>query len=114
MKKYLLIFASIFTMYYSNAQEVAKNKKTETIVIQTSAICEHCKERIEGGLNYTKGIVFSELNDKTKKVTVKYKTEVITPQQIKEKIAEIGYDADEIKASKVGFDKLPTCCKVKK
>jgi copper chaperone CopZ len=101
-------------MYYSNAQEVAKNKKTETIVIQTSAICEDCKERIEGGLNYTKGIVFSELNDKTKKVTVKYKTEIITPQQIKEKIAEIGYDADEIKASQAGFDKLPTCCKVKK
>ena len=114
MKKYLLILASIFTMYYLNAQEVSKNKKTETIVIQTSAICEDCKERIEGGLNYIKGVVFAELNDNTKKVTVKYKTEIISPQQIKEKIAEIGYDADEVKASKVGFDKLPTCCKAKK
>ncbi len=114
MKKYLLILASIFTMYYSNAQEGAKNKKTETIVIQTSAICDDCKERIEGGLNYTKGVVFAELNDKTKKVTVKYKTEVIKPQQIKEKIAEIGYDADEVKASKAGFDKLPACCQSKK
>ncbi len=54
------------------------------------------------------------MNDKTKKVTVKYKTEVITPQQIKEKISEIGYDADEVKASKAGFDKLPTCCQSKK
>ena len=30
------------------------------------------------------------------------------------KIAEIGYNADEVKASKAGFDKLPACCQSKK
>jgi copper chaperone CopZ len=111
MKKYLLILASIFTLYYSNAQELVKTKKTETIVLQTSAQCGDCKERIEGGLNYTKGVIFAELNEDTKKVTVKYKTAIISAQKIKEKIAEIGYDAEEVKATKNGLDKLPTCCK---
>jgi mercuric ion binding protein len=111
MKKYLLILTSIFTFCSLNAQEVSKSKKSETIVIQTSAQCGDCKERIENGLNYTKGVVFAELNDDTKKVTVKYKTGVTSPQKIKAKIAEIGYDADEIKATKSGLDKLPTCCK---
>jgi mercuric ion binding protein len=34
-------------------------KKVEEAVIQTSAQCGDCKERIEGKLNYTKGVVFA-------------------------------------------------------
>jgi copper chaperone CopZ len=110
MKKYMMIMIAAFTMHYTNAQEATK-KKTETVVIQTSAQCGDCKERIEGGLNYTKGVIFAELNEDTKKVTVKYKTAIISAQKIKEKIAEIGYDAEEVKATKNGLDKLPACCK---
>ena len=97
-------------MYYSNAQETVK-KKTEIIVIQTSAECGKCKDRIENALNYTKGIVYAELDNETKKVTVKYKTAVLSDSQIKQKIAEIGYDADEVKAKEEAVNKLPTCCK---
>ncbi len=119
MKKYLLILTSIFTMYYSNAQEGAKNKKTETIVIKTATSCnekecEEFKSLIEDGLNYLKGVVFAELNFKDNTITVKYKTELVNPNQIRQKISEIGYDADDVKASKEGFDKLPACCKPKK
>ena len=103
----LMCFIGIQT---GKAQETSA-KRTETIIIQTSAQCDDCKERIENALNYTKGVSFAELDLETKKVTVKYKTGLITPEQIKQKIAEIGYDADDVKAEKAGFDKLPTCCK---
>ena len=109
MKKYMMIMIAAFTMHYTNAQEATK--KTETVVIQTSAQCGQCKERIENALNYTKGIVFAELDDETKKVTVKYKTSVVTVAQIKQKLAEIGYSADEVKATEEGFNELPACCK---
>ena len=88
-----------------------KVPKTQTIVIQTSAECDMCEERLESGLNYTKGVVFSEMDLTTKKITVKYKTKDITPAQIKAKIASIGYSADEVPAEQAGLDKLPACCK---
>jgi periplasmic mercuric ion binding protein len=110
MKKYLMIMIAAFTMHYTNAQEATK-KKTETVVIQTSAQCGDCEERIESALNYLKGVVFAELDNETKKVTVKYKTSALTVAQIKQKIAETGYAADEVKATEEGIDKLPACCK---
>jgi len=81
-----------------------------TIVLQTSAQCGQCKERIEGKLNYTKGIKFAELDLENKKVTIKYTTSKISALEIKALIASIGYDADDVKAKKEDVLKLPLCC----
>jgi copper chaperone CopZ len=85
-------------------------QKTMTSQIQTSAQCGDCKERIEGKLNYTKGIKFAELDNQTKIVTVKYDPKKIDLVAIKQTIAKIGYDADEVKAAKEDVEKLPKCC----
>lgn len=90
------------------AQE--KKSKIETIVLQTSAECGDCKDRIEEKLNYTKGVKFAELDLETKKVTIKYSPKKISSQQIKEIISSIGYDADDVKADPEKVKKLPACC----
>jgi copper chaperone CopZ len=102
--KILLLSIALFFTTFINAQ-------TKTSVIQTSAECGSCKIRIEDKLNYTKGIKFSELNLKDKKVTVKYSTKKISLDQIKKVISETGYDADNVKAISSSVDKLPVCCK---
>jgi copper chaperone CopZ len=104
MKKYFLSIIILFICGISFSQ------KAETSVIQTSAQCNDCRERIEGKLNYTKGIKFAELDMETKKVTVKYTSKKISLQKIKETIAAIGYDADEVKAKQEDVLKLPKCC----
>jgi len=106
MKNLLLIVALFITgITFSQSQP-----KVKTIVIQTSAECGDCKDRIENKLNYTKGIKFAELNLDDKKVTVKYSTSKISELEIKKIIAEIGYDADEVKAIPAAVQKLPKCC----
>jgi copper chaperone CopZ len=85
-------------------------KKFEEVIIQTSAQCGDCKERIESKLNYTKGVVFGELDLDSKKVTVRYKTKSISLQEIKQAIASIGYSADDVKAKEEDVLKLPKCC----
>ncbi|MBM3186362.1 MAG: heavy-metal-associated domain-containing protein [Bacteroidetes bacterium] len=85
-------------------------KKIEEAIIQTSAQCGDCKERIEGKLNYTKGVVFAEFDLESKKVTVRYKTKSISLQEIKQTIASIGYSADGVKAKEEDILKLPKCC----
>jgi copper chaperone CopZ len=86
--------------------------KMETIVIQTSAECNECKERIEGKLNYVKGVKFAELDVDSKKLTVKFKPATITLAEIKKIVSDLGYDADEVKANPEEYAKLPACCKV--
>lgn len=78
--------------------------------IQTNAQCGECKERLEGVLNFTSGIIYSDLNLDDKKIEVKYNTKKISLAEIKTIISEIGYNADEIKAVETAQNKLPTCC----
>jgi periplasmic mercuric ion binding protein len=109
MKKtlYLMFFLISVVQYTTYGQ---KSPKTQTIYIQTSAECGDCKNRIEDKLNYTKGVLFAELDLETKKATVKYKTKKLDALAIKQIIAKIGYDADEVKAKKEDVEKLPKCC----
>ncbi len=105
--KFLLF---LMLLMHSGVQAQEKEQKFQTVVIMTSSECGDCKERIEGALNYTKGVVFAELDVATKQVTVKFSTKKITLQQVKEAIAAIGYDADDVKAVPAAQKKLPTCC----
>lgn len=104
----LLFLLIVLTTGAAQAQD--KQEKFQTVVIQTSAECGDCKDRIEEALNYTKGVLFAELDLETKKVTVKFATKKISLQQVKEAIASIGYDADEVKAEPQAQQNLPKCC----
>lgn len=108
MKKVMFLLFAVMLIQTANAQE--KKSKLETVIIQTSAECGDCKERIEEMLNYTKGVKFSELDLETKKVTVKFSPKKISQSQIKTKLSELGYDADEVKSNPESVKKLPMCC----
>jgi len=108
MKQYLTLIAILTIVGTSWGQ---KTPKTQTIVIHTSAECEQCEERLESGLNYTKGVVFAELDLTSQNVTVKYSSKKTSPEQLREVINNLGYDADETKANAAALNKLPSCCK---
>ena len=103
----------MLSLFFVLMSTVSFGRKMMTSEIQTNAQCGDCKERIEGKLNYIKGIKFAELNDETKIVTVKYDPNKIDLVTIKQTIAKIGYDADEVKAAKEDVEKLPKCCQPK-
>lgn len=86
------------------------NLKTEVVNIQTSAVCESCKARIEKALKATPGIADANLNLDNKKIKVKYYPERISADQIRTVIANTGYDADNVKRTDAAFKSLPHCC----
>lgn len=108
MKNVIMIVFAVMFVQFANAQE--KKAKYETVVIQTSAECGDCQERIANMLNYTKGVKFSELDIESKKLTVKFQPAKISLETIKQKLVELGYDADEMKANPEAQQKLPSCC----
>ncbi len=44
-------------------------------------------------------------------ITVVYNPLKATPEKIETAISKMGYDADEIKADPVAYEKLDECCK---
>ncbi|MBK9591204.1 MAG: heavy-metal-associated domain-containing protein [Crocinitomicaceae bacterium] len=109
MKNSVLIMSLLMLMGLSSMTN--QNAKTKTITFITTAICGECKERIEDKLNYTKGVVFAELNLENKMLTVKYKTEIITDVQIKEILANLGYSSDTVVRNHEAYLALPKCCR---
>ncbi len=92
-----------------NAQEAEPKEKE--IKIQTTAICGMCEERIESNMAFEKGVKSVELDDKTKIVTITYKTDKTDPKKLREAISKLGYDADDVEADPKAYAKLPACCK---
>lgn len=108
--KAIIIISSLFLVIGMNVS-MAQTPKTTTIKFITTAICGECEERIENKLNYTKGIVFADLEVDTKMLTVKYKTELISADQIKEILANIGYSSDTVVRNREAYLALPKCCR---
>ena len=100
------IVALLFIFAIGSAQT-----KTESVKIKTSAQCESCKARIEKALSSEPGVQSSNLDVKTKVITVNYVPTTTNPDKIKTAISKTGYDADNVKADLASYNKLPGCCK---
>lgn len=85
-------------------------QKTMVLQIQTSAQCGDCKERIEGALNQSKGVVYAELNLETKVVEVKFKPAKTNKETLQMVLVNTGYQADDKKANPEALKALPLCC----
>ena len=110
MKNGIVLVVVLFSLLTSCA--ASKNGETTkpTAYIQTNAQCGDCKERIEGVLNFEKGIIYSNMDLDTKIVEVKYNTNKTSLEEIKTTISAIGYSADDVKAEESAQAKLPACC----
>jgi len=88
----------------------AKDSKTETVTIQTSAICDQCKTRLEKNIAFEKGVRSVVLDEETKKLTIEYRKGKTDKEKLKKAITKIGYVADEMPADQKAHDRLPDCC----
>ena len=85
--------------------------QTDTVRIQTTAICEMCKKTLEKDLSFEKGVSKSILNLDDKILTVIYNPKKTDADKIRLAITKSGYDADSLKADLKAFNRLPDCCK---
>lgn len=84
------------------------DKKTDTFKVYGN--CGMCKKTIEGALKGVKGIAKADWNKETKMIEVVFHTHDISLDEIKKKIAEVGYDTDEHRSTKKSYSNLPGCC----
>ena len=89
-----------------------QQQKPVTVKINTPTVqCEKCKKRIEDYMKVEEGVLKTVVDFKQKRTTVTYLLDRTNLENIKTAIANAGYDAEDIKADKDTYAKLPTCCK---
>ncbi|MFT4759154.1 MAG: mercuric ion binding protein [Paraglaciecola sp.] len=82
----------------------------ETAKFTVYGNCGMCKRTIEGALKEVKGIKSAEWNVETDEMTVTYNPHKIQLDNIKQKIADVGYDTDSHRAKDSVYENLPGCC----
>lgn len=108
--QYISVLAFILVGFgQSGFAQEAPQKKIEEITFQTEGVCFMCKERIEGALDI-KGIRFASWDKETGKTTVAYRTDILTPEDIHQRLAAVGHSTNLIKADTTVYQTLPGCC----
>jgi mercuric ion binding protein len=113
MKFGMLLFFAFFTVNTLTAQTA----ETATVVIKSSIVCSHCLEcgtcgeLLDEAVLDLSGVKNMEINTTDNTITVYYKPEKISVEEIKKAIVAVGYDADEMKAEKAAYEQLDGCCK---
>nr|WP_294938749.1 cation transporter [uncultured Flavobacterium sp.] len=118
--KSLIKFITVFVLLLSasNATFAQEVKKTQKAIIKTTITCNHCKEcetcgqLFEKSLIREKGVQMVTLNVEKMTIEVIYNSKKTNLEAIKKAISNLGYDADDIKATAEGYEKLDGCCKV--
>jgi periplasmic mercuric ion binding protein len=111
MRILLTLFSACFFSLASVAQ------KPETVIVKTKIYCDHCRQCETCGFVFLKTLPFEngikkvELDEKTMQLTVLYNPKKTSPEKIRVAISKLGYDADNIPADSVAYEKHDGCCK---
>lgn len=111
----LLCAATLFGMNANSSTTTHETAITsigdsETETFKVYGNCGMCEKNIEGSLKDVKGVEKADWNKETKMMEVTYNPKKITLMEIKEKIAGVGYDMDDVRSTKASYNSLPGCC----
>ena len=85
------IVIAMFLVAGANAQ---KASSTKTVSIQTNGTCQSCKEKIEQGLAFEKGVKDVEYDLATSIVKVTYHAGKTDVEKLRKAINKLGFTAD--------------------
>ena len=108
--KIKMFVAFLFAAFLFGSNTTISAAPPKKVSFTVAGNCGMCKKRIEKATSGLEGIVEAVWSTETKKMVVKYNANKVSVSDIKKKIAAVGHDTDEFKASKDMYDKLPGCC----
>lgn len=98
---------SVFALAICLSGVAIAQQKTETIKV--AGECGMCKKKIEKSAKEA-GASYASWDVTTKLLTVKYNSTSTNAAKIQEKIAAVGYDTPDFKATDKAYNKLDGCC----
>jgi len=80
----------------------------------TNGVCQKCADRFKENVPYFKGVKSYTYDMKTAKLTINYDAKKTNPDQLRQEVSKLGYNADNVKADAAARAKLPACCRAEK
>lgn len=103
----LILAVSAFLLSCGNeAPKEGETSKSFTVY----GNCGMCEKSIEGSLSDVEGIRVADWNKEDDQLSVIFTSDVISLDEIKQKVADVGYDSDSHRAKEEVYNKLPGCC----
>jgi hypothetical protein len=103
----IAFFGFLFISLNTQAQTKTAVLKTETIKVWGN--CGMCKSTIEKAARNA-GAAFALWNENSKELKVKYAAKKTSNNAIQQKIANAGYDTQDLTASDEAYKNLHECC----
>ena len=110
----VLALVSLITLGMSAQTTKSASKGEQTVTIQTNGVCQKCADKFKENVPYFKGVKSYSYDMKTAKLTINYDAKKTNPDQLRQEISKLGYNADNVKADAAARAKLPACCRVEK
>jgi periplasmic mercuric ion binding protein len=107
MKEVVTFLAALLVVFAATVAQA----KTDSATIKTTIQCSSCEKRIMKNLPFEKGVKDVKVDVDRQTVWVEYNAAKTDLKKIKEAIAKLGYDADDVKRDGKAYEKLPACCK---
>ena len=112
MKKFIILALAAIISLGANAQQASKGE--QSVTIQTNGVCQKCADKFKENVPYFKGVKSYTYDMKTAKLTINYDSKKTNPDQLRQQISKLGYNADNVKADAEARAKLPACCRAEK
>ncbi|MCB0662003.1 MAG: heavy-metal-associated domain-containing protein [Saprospiraceae bacterium] len=110
----ILLLAIGFLNINAFGQDQNSTSQTEdefvTEIFTVYGNCGMCERTIEGSLKDVEGVTLADWDRETDKMKVSFNPSVIALEDIKQKIADVGYDSDTHRAKDEVYNSLPGCC----
>lgn len=104
------ILTAICCFIFGLTNSFAQTAEKKSEIFKVYGNCDMCKETIEGALKKKEGVLKKSWDTKTKMLAVTYDPSKISLTKIKQKVADVGYDTDEISAKDAIYSSLHKCC----
>ena len=108
MKNIVLGTMLLFVAFSSQAQD--KKSKNAKYSFEVNGNCEQCQKRIQKAAFSVPGVKMASWSIETHLLTVMINEEKSSLLDVKQAIANVGHDTDEVKTTQELYDKLHSCC----
>lgn len=112
MNRFFVLIASLLVVLHAPVWGQTTHKGTATVKIKVAGNCGMCKERIEDAA-YGKGVRHAVWDKTAGEITVTYRADRTSREEIMRRIAGAGHEAGTVPADDSAYQKLPNCCAYK-
>lgn len=107
MKSIIITLLFLTFSFFTQAQ---KNKNVKH-TIEVNGNCELCKKRIEKAAYSVSGVKSANWDVESHNLVLIINEQKTTIQDVEKKIAKVGHDTNEFKATDEDYENLHSCCK---